>query len=305
MKSVTLTLRTGDDAAAVRATLLNRVKACQQLGFENIDLVLEGAAPLRDIATQVRGAGGRLRSIRLRDGAAKRRDANVAGFSRLASVRENIRAASVESVLNLCAKLAGTDVRTVVIESGRVDVPGADTLESGVEAALEDDVANDARTLMAQAVELRTPRAHGHLEALCRSLFELTRKTEGIGFSVLTPGSPLDVCLPDEMEQLLGEFKNGRVSYWHSTCAARKLEKLGLADAESWLARFGSRMSGVYLSDAVGAQGDQAPGIGEVDFKRLKPWLGKDTARVLAIADDGSGSKLKFGTEHLSNMGIF
>ena len=104
---------------------------------------------------------------------------------------------------------------------------------------------------------------------------------------------------------VLADGGGKRRGYWHSTCRAARLDKAGVVPQEAWLDRFGRRMRGIYLSDRLGAQGEQAPGLGEVNFGQVKPYLGQDTVRVLSISDDDSTSKLKFGAEYLSEVGIF
>jgi hypothetical protein len=68
--------------------------------------------------------------------------------------------------------------------------------------------------------------------------------------------------------------------------------------------RFATRLKGVYLADMLGGHGEQPPGLGEIDFQKLAPELGRSTVRVLVV-DDDKGSKLRFGSEYLAKVGIF
>ncbi|MCK6439697.1 MAG: hypothetical protein L6Q71_05785, partial [Planctomycetes bacterium] len=218
------------------------------------------------------------------------------------SPNDRVRSSSVALVTSVCQGLSRSGVATVVLDGGVVDAPGA--IWPAIEASLEEG-GDDTAKLVKQALELRAALIDKALPALCRSIFELTKACEGLRFGILTPLSPLGVCLPTEMEHLLSDAPPKAVGYWHSTSAARCLENLGVANEEQWLDRFGPRMFGVYLSDSVGAQGEQAPGLGEVNFKRIKPYLATNMARVLTIDDDASSSKLRFGADHLCEVGIF
>jgi hypothetical protein len=82
------------------------------------------------------------------------------------------------------------------------------------------------------------------------------------------------------------------------------LQRLGVAKQEVWLTKFGTRLKGVYLADNLGAHGEQAPGLGDIDFTKLAPELAKSTIRVL-VTDDASGTKMRFGNDYLAKVGIF
>jgi hypothetical protein len=94
------------------------------------------------------------------------------------------------------------------------------------------------------------------------------------------------------------------VGYWHSTSHVAILRKLGGPDGREWVQRFGTRLRGVYLEDMLGGHGEQAPGLGEIDFQQLAPELAQSTVRVMVV-DDDKGTKLRFGSEYLSKVGIF
>jgi len=284
----------------------SRLKAAQLMGFD--DFVVWATAPDVPVASIIEAAANRgikVRALRLsEDGHAKPTPSDQPGFANLACPDGSTRQRSVALITTMLASFQRNSVRTLILDAGLVSWPGSRQLVVALRAAA-DDGPEALAPLLATIAKERGGRVDAHLEALVRSLFEIERAADGLGIALTTPDSPLGVCLPDQMELALTERPASRRHYWHLTCAARTLERLGVVNEDAWLERFGGRMNGVMLSDSIGGEGGQVPGLGEVDFKRIKPYLNPETAKVMTVGDDKSGFKLQFGKDHLSQVGIF
>lgn len=284
---------------------LGRLKVAQQMGFEDfVACVAAPTVPVAKILETAAAAGSRIRALRFSEPFSGAVNPDQPGFAKLASPDSSVRRRSLDTILETLRSLGRSSLRTLVIDAGLVAFPGGKQLATTIKAQAEDS-REDLAKLLERASKERASRVGDHLEALVRSMFEIEQACEGLRVAIVTPDSPLGVCLPDELDLALSERPKAQRAYWHETCAAKALERLGVVAQDVWLDRFGSKMVGVMLSDSIGGEGGQAPGLGEVDFKRVKPYLTTETARIMNVGDDRSGFKLQFGRDHLTEVGIF
>lgn len=283
-----------------------RLKAAQLLGFDDFVLCASSLdAPIAAVLDAAASHGIRIRALRLSDSRHLGDDAKGRpGLSQLACPDQTVSSRSADAILSVLAGMQRSSLRTLILDAGRVSWPGSRALELSIKTA-GDDGPEHLAPVLAKIQKERASRVDVHLEALIRSLFAIERGAEGLGIALTTPNSPLGVCLPEQMEIALTERPASRRGYWHFTCAARELERIGVVPEDVWLEKFAGRMVGVMLSDSIGGEGGQAPGLGEVDFRRVKPYLRPETAKIMTVADDKSGFKLQFGRDHLSQVGIF
>jgi len=107
----------------------------------------------------------------------------------------------------------------------------------------------------------------------------------------------------DEVAIILDRFRDSAVYYWHDTGHARLMENLGfIEDHEDYLKRYGSRMIGIHLHDITGCSDHRAPGTGEFDFKKLKPYLSSHTLTVIEAHHPASGAELVTAREYLNGL---
>lgn len=281
-------------------SFLERLAAAQAIEFDEFVLVAQDAdAPARRALESAQANGARIRTIVLEEGISTRQAPEQPGFAKLASTDRQVRVSSVEMVRGMLGKLGKLSLTGVVIEGGNIVADGAREALLALSSSVGDTDALGGIT------KLRERLVPDHLEALSRSIFEIARAAESLSLAVVTPDSPLGVCLPSEMDGLLTDDPKRQRHYWHSTGSAQCLERMGVVPAEAWLERFGGKLVGVFLSDTIGGQGGQLPGLGEVDFKRVASYLRPGLPRVMAVGEDVSAMRLMFGRDHLQQMGIF
>jgi hypothetical protein len=76
-----------------------------------------------------------------------------------------------------------------------------------------------------------------------------------------------------------------------------------LVDHFEWLERFSDRMIGVHLHDVCGIIDHQVPGMGEVDFNRIAPYIPIQALRTLEIGPQASLEQISAGLEILADCG--
>jgi len=107
----------------------------------------------------------------------------------------------------------------------------------------------------------------------------------------------------DEVAIILDRFRDSAVHYWHDTGHARLMENLGFIESdEDYLKRYGSRLIGIHLHDITGCSDHRAPGTGEFDFKKLKPYLSSHTLTVIEAHHPASGAELVTAREYLNGL---
>ncbi|MDH5641402.1 MAG: hypothetical protein OEY28_08925, partial [Nitrospira sp.] len=225
------------------------------------------------------------------------------GYAKLGAREEHIHTRSAEMVVETAHQLALGRPEYLVLDGGYLQIDGLSDRQQEFDEVLDCGECDDATT--ARALQLATDSAaEAQLEILCRSLHRVAREVAPLQVCLLPPASPLGLLQPGRMELVLSELSNLNVGYWHSTSNAALLSKLTGGSPQDWTARFGTKLRGVYLADTLGGHGEQPPGLGEIDFSKLAPELARATVRVL-VMDEDSGTRLRFGTDHLAKVGIF
>jgi sugar phosphate isomerase/epimerase len=110
--------------------------------------------------------------------------------------------------------------------------------------------------------------------------------------------------IPDfpEIALILREFKGGNIFYWHDVGHAQAGENLGVRRHRDFLEAFAPKMIGIHLHDLKGCRDHQAPGKGEFNFKLLKPYLKKETIKVVEVHQPAAAGELIAAKRFLAGL---
>lgn len=112
-----------------------------------------------------------------------------------------------------------------------------------------------------------------------------------------------DLPSPEEMGMLLEEF-GPDVGFWYDVGHAYRLEALGFYPQEVWLQLYGDRLVGIHLHDSLGLGDHRPPGMGEIPFGRLVPFLPAQGRRVLEVQKGYRPEELSQGLDFLRTVGV-
>ncbi len=299
MKAVTVKL---DDSGL--DGLLRRVKTAQQSGFDRFDLCIQNPQlPLGRIVNSLREGKVSLVALRLLE---PRNDALVLrrpGYAKVGAKDPAIAARSAEMVAETALALAELRPQFLILDGGYVNVNRLHDKQLQLDELLDcEDNEATRKDATDRIIRLDKALVEEQLVNFCRGLHTVAKRVSPLKICLLPPDSPFGLLQPDAMKLVFAELKG--LGFWHSTSNAALLHKLGGPRPQLWMEEFATRLQGVYLADMLGGHGEQPPGLGEIDFQKLAPELASNTVRVLVV-DDDKGTKLRFGKDYLSKVGIF
>ncbi|MGA2774799.1 MAG: TIM barrel protein [Candidatus Omnitrophota bacterium] len=201
---------------------------------------------------------------------------------------------SIDSAVSLGAK-------AVVLHCGRVELKERTKVlislyesgkkESGEFNKLRDDIIRE-----------RNVFANAYFEKTLLSLDELNSyaKEKGVLLGLETRYYYREIPSFEEIGLILKRFKGSNIFYWHDTGHAQLIENLKLGKHLDFLSSYAYLMLGIHLHDITGCRDHQAPGQGELDFKRLKPYLKQETIKVIEAHYPATPEELRKAKEFLS-----
>lgn len=158
------------------------------------------------------------------------------------------------------------------------------------------------QSMLKQRADLITPS----FEAVKKSLLELLdyAATYRICLGLENRYHYFDIPSPDELGKLLSLAGPDQLGFIYDVGHAQVLDRLGFFPHEDWLHRYACRIVEVHLHDVIGVSDHYAPGLGEVDFGMVAPYLPEEAIRTVELQATNSPEQVKASLKYLVKIGI-
>jgi len=267
-----------------------------QLGFKSIELSFNLSSEMVDeIAHSARRLNINIGSLHnycpIPDGLS-RKQALPDCYS-LASLDEEERFLAIKYTKRSIDTASRLGARAVVVHCGRVEVP--DYTRQLIN--LYDQGKNNCREFLEIKEKMSGERAAVADKFLKQALISIEElnayaKLKGVLLGIETRFYYREIPNINEIGIILDKFSDSQVYYWHDTGHAQLMENLGLLKHKDFLERYGRRLIGVHLQDIFGCQDHLAPSKGQIDFSMLKPYLNKNTLKVIEAHHPATAEEL-------------
>lgn len=223
----------------------------------------------------------------------------------ISSPDEGRRCKGVESIkwsIDLAKELG---VQSIVVHTGQVQADPS--LEKQLIALLENGQqgTQEYDRVKSRMVAYREEHISRCFEAVEKSLHELLDYAGllGIRLGLENRYHYFDIPSPDEMARLLDMAGKDRLGFIYDCGHARSMDLLGFYPRQVWLERFADRILGAHLHDAIGIHDHHAPGLGEIDFREIAPYLPEEAFRTVEVQPFNSFENIRNGLKILAETG--
>ncbi len=164
---------------------------------------------------------------------------------------------------------------------------------------------DEYRDIRQEMIAARAEAAEASVEAVRKSMVELLAYAEekGVCLGIENRYHYHEIPSPDELEKLLSLAGPDRIGFLYDVGHAEALDRMGFYPYEEWLKRFGSRIVGTHLHDMNGMTDHYAPGLGNVDFRRIAVYLPEEAFRTCEFQTFNSPEQVKAGLMFLMERG--
>ena len=205
---------------------------------------------------------------------------------------------AVKRSIDLAYKIG---VKSIVVHAGNVSVdPTLENKLRNMVAAGKSDT-NEFRQINKAMIEERARLDGPRMDAVRRSLTELLEysKEYHIRLGLENRYHYYDIPTLPELGELLEMAGPDQLGFIYDVGHAQTLDRLGFFPHEDWLRLHSQRIIGVHFHDVKGVEDHFAPGLGDVNFDMIPPYLPQEAFLTLEVQAKNSPEQVKKGLKYL------
>jgi len=194
--------------------------------------------------------------------------------------------------------------KAVVLHTGRVEIPDRTKQLIKILSHKNKTQLSKFASLKELAVKEREANKTKFLDSIFLSIKELAdfAFNEGVLLGIENRIYIREIPNFQEIKIFTDNFNKKGVGYWHDTGHAYVLEKLGFTKHMDYLKTYSRYLLGIHIHDVKGFKDHNAPFSGEIDFTKFKPYIKKDTIKVIEAHKPASAKELIQAKKKLENL---
>lgn len=221
----------------------------------------------------------------------------------LASLNKDIRKKAIFFAKRTITTAKKLNAKVVILHAGRVEINDLTKRLISLKKKGK-NYSTEFNLLKKTAISQRENNKKLFLKNVLLSFEEITNFAYKLGIKIGLENRIYIREIPnfEEIEIFLKKFHKKGLFYWHDIGHAYILDKLGFENHLNYLKRYSKHLIGVHFHDVKNLKDHMAPFTGEINFKSFKPYIKKNTIKVIEAHKPASKEEIVLAKTNLDKI---